>query len=222
VTPETQGQEDSVNPQITHPLTLEGRLVRLEPLTLGHLPVLLELAQAEDYPLTTVPKSAEGMRVYIQSALDEQARGNALPFVTVDRRSGRAVGSTRFGNFEYWKWPAGSPLARPGLPDAVEIGWTWLAPWAQRSGVNTEAKLLQLTHAFEVWGVRRVSLKTDARNRRSRRAIERLGAGLDGVLRAHLPAADGGIRHSAMYSLLLEEWPRVKARLEGFLAQYAL
>lgn len=209
-----------MNPEITHPLTLEGHRVRLEPLTLAHLPVLLELAQAEAYPFTSVPKSAEGMRVYIQSALDEQARGKALPFISVDRRSSRVVGSTRFANFEYWKWPAGSPLARPNLPDAVEIGWTWLAPWAQRSGVNTEAKLLQLTHAFEVWGVRRVSLKTDARNQRSRQAIERLGARLDGILRAHLPAADGGIRDSAIYSILREEWPAVKARLEGFMARY--
>lgn len=210
-----------MNPAITRPITLEGHLVRLEPLTLAHLPVLLELAQAETYPFTTVPRSAEGMQVYIQSALDEQARGNAVPFITVDRRCGQIVGSTRFANFEHWKWPAGSPLARLGLPDAVEIGWTWLAPQAQRSGVNTEAKLLQLAHAFEVWGVRRVTLKTDVRNQRSRRAIERLGARLDGILRAHLPAADGGIRHSAVYSVLLEEWPEVKARLEGFLAKYA-
>ncbi|MER3444684.1 MAG: GNAT family N-acetyltransferase [Armatimonadota bacterium] len=209
-----------MNPDVTRPLTLEGRRVRLEPLTLEHLPVLLELAQAEPYPLTTVPRTLEGMRVYVQTALDEQARGNAVPFLTADKRSGRAVGSTRFANFEHWKWPAGSPLARGGLPDAVEIGWTWLAPQAQRSGVNTEAKLLQLAHAFEVWGVRRVTLKTDARNQRSRRAIERLGARLDGVLRAHLPAADGGVRDSAVYSVLLEEWPGVKARLEGFLAEH--
>lgn len=208
-----------MNREITQPITLEGQMVRLEPLTLAHLPVLLELAQLEDYPLTSVPKSETGMRQYIQTALDEQARGNALPFATVDKPVDKVVGSTRFANFEYWNWGQGHPLARPGVPDAVEIGWTWLAPQAQRSGVNTEAKLLMLQHAFEVWQVRRLTLKTDSRNLRSRRAIERLGANFDGILRAHMPASDGGIRHSAMFSILAEEWPQVKERLESLLGR---
>ncbi len=207
-----------MNPKLTQPITLEGRLVRLEPLTLEHLPVLLELARLEAYPYTQVPKTEEGMRRYIQAALEEQARGLALPFLTVDRRSGQAVGSTRFGAFEYWPWEADSPYRRAGLPDAVEIGWTWLAPQAQRTGLNTEAKLLMLTHAFEVYRVYRVTLKTDARNQRSRQAIARLGARLDGILRAHRPAADGGLRDSAVYSILAQEWPEVKARLQGLLA----
>lgn len=215
-----------MNPEITQPITLEGKRVRLEPLTLEHLPILLELAQQEEYPITTVPKTESGMQAYIQLALDEQARGNALPFVSVDKSPsdrGREVvvreivGSTRFANLEYWKWAEGHPLARLGWPDAVEIGWTWLAPPAQRTPINTEAKLLMLTHAFEVWQVKRLTLKTDERNMRSRRAIERLGANLDGILRAHMPASDGGIRNSAMFSILLEEWPQVKERLQGFL-----
>lgn len=210
-----------MNLHTTRPITLEGQIVRLEPLTMEHLPVLLALANLEDYPFTSVPHSESGMRDYIQTALEAQAHGKAVPFVTVDRRSGKIVGSTRFANLEFWTWPEGSPLARSGQPDAVEIGWTWLAPFAQRSGVNTEAKLLQLTHAFEVWQALRVTIKTDARNTRSRLAIERLGAKLDGILRAHMPAADGGIRHSAVYSILAEEWPAVKTNLRSRLARGA-
>jgi RimJ/RimL family protein N-acetyltransferase len=162
------------------------------------------------------------MQRYLQAALDDQARGHALPFATVDKRTNLVVGSTRFMEFEYWPWPEDSPHRRPGLPDAVEIGHTWLAPHAQRTGLNTEAKLLLLTHAFEVFKVRRVTLKTDARNLRSRQAIARLGAHLDGILRAHRPASDGGIRDSAMFSILAEEWPAVKTRLGGLLARGAL
>lgn len=204
-----------MNPHVTEPITLQGRIVRLEPLTLEHLPVLLELAGLEDYPFTSIPHSESGMRKYIQTALDEQAQGKAVPFVTIDRRTDRVMGSTRFANLEFWNWPEGSPLARPGIPDAVEIGWTWLAPFAQRSGANPEAKLLMLSHAFEVWGVRRVTLKTDERNLRSRNAILRLGAKFEGILRAHMPASDGGIRNSAMFSILAEEWPGVKANLQA-------
>lgn len=210
-----------MNPEVSKPIVLEGKRVRLEPLTLDHLPLLLELAGLEDYPLTILPKTETGMRGYIQTALDLQAKGNALPFVTVDKSMNKAVGSTRFANFEYWSWPQGAQMSRPGLPDAVEIGWTWLAPHAQRSGINTEAKLLQLTHAFEVWRIHRLTLKTDARNMRSRNAIERIGGKLDGILRAHLPASDGGLRDSAMFSILGSEWPEVKARLQGFLARQA-
>ncbi|MDX2006152.1 MAG: GNAT family protein [Meiothermus sp.] len=202
---------------IVQPVTLEGSQVRLEPLSVDHLPALLELAQLEPYPLTSVPSTEAGMRRYIEAALEAQTSGSAVPFATVDRSADRPVGSTRFGNIEYWPWPEGATAMRPGLPDAAEIGWTWLAPQAQRSGVNTEAKLLMLTHAFEVWQVRRVTLKTDERNLRSRNAIERLGARLDGILRAHLPASDGGVRNSAIYSILAEEWPQIKARLTGFL-----
>lgn len=204
---------------LTRPITLEGLRVRLEPLTLQHLPVLLELAGLEEYPVTFIPKTEDAMRRYIQAALDDQARGHALPFLTVDKLVDKPVGSTRFVEFEYWPWALDNPHYRPGLPDAVEIGWTWLAPHAQRTGINTEAKLLMLAHAFEVFRVRRVTLKTDARNLRSYNAITRLGANFDGILRAHRPASDGGVRSSAMFSILAEEWPEVKARLQGFLAR---
>jgi RimJ/RimL family protein N-acetyltransferase len=154
------------------------------------------------------------MRRYVAAALEDQAAGRALPFATVARAARRVVGSTRFGNVEFWAWPGASPHQRGArLPDVVEIGWTWLAPDAQRTGVNTEAKLLMLTHAFEVWRVHRVSLNTDARNTRSREAILRLGARFDGVLRAARVAADGAIRDTAAYSIVEAEWPEVKARL---------
>src|SRR5207248_842495 len=116
--------------------------------------------------------------------------GSALPFAIVQRASGRVIGSTRFFNFEYFRWPEGT-RAPPQAPDAVEIGWTWLAADAQRTVANTEAKLLMLAHAFESWKVVRVNLRTDARNARSRAAIERLGAKLDGILRSHVPSVDG-------------------------------
>ena len=154
------------------------------------------------------------MRAWVETALADQRAGRAVPFATVDRRTGRVIGSTRFGNIERWTWPAGSPMQRPPeTPDVVEIGWTWLAADAQRSGANTDAKLAMLTHAFEVWRVLRVGLMTDARNRRSRAAIERLGARPDGVIRAHRVAADGGVRDTAVYSILAAEWPAVKAEL---------
>jgi RimJ/RimL family protein N-acetyltransferase len=124
------------------------------------------------------------------------------------------VGTTRFCYIEFWDWEPGSPHQRGAhLPDALEIGYTWLSPAAQRTGINTEAKLLMLTHAFETWRVHRVRLTTDARNERSRKAIERLGAGFDGVLRAARTAFDGGIRDSAHYSILDSEWPEIKRAL---------
>src|SRR5688572_14752314 len=155
------------------------------------------------------------MRAYVQSALAEHAARRAMPFATLDA-TGTVVGATRFGNIEFWTWPAGNPNQRGAdVPDVVEIGWTWLSASAQRTAVNTEAKLLMLTHAFETWRVHRVSLMTDARNTRSRQAIERLGARADGVLRAQRPATDGGIRDTAAYSILDGEWPAVKARLRA-------
>jgi N-acetyltransferase len=199
------------------PVTLEHRFVRLEPLSLAHVPRLLEIAQGagEAYALTSVPHSLEGMTTYVQTALEARAQGRALPFATVDRASGRIVGSSRLASLEFWAWTPGHALAKTdGTPDAAEIGWTWLAPEAQRTAVNTSAKLLMLEYAFEVWHVRRVTLKTDARNERSRNAISRIGAHFEGILRAHVPAADGGIRDSAMFSILDSEWADVKARLE--------
>jgi RimJ/RimL family protein N-acetyltransferase len=197
-------------------VTLQGRYVRLEPLSPAHVPALLDVARAsrETFGLTFVPTDEPSMRQYVGAALADRAADRAVPFATIDRGTDEVVGSTRFGNIEFWAWPPGNPRQRgTHLPDVVEIGWTWLSGAAQRTGINTEAKLLMLTHAFEVWRVHRVSLMTDARNHRSRDAIARLGASFDGVLRAARVAADGGIRDTAAYSILDAEWPRVKAAL---------
>ena len=198
------------------PLTLEGTHVRLEPLALAHVPALAGAASGPrgTYALTWVPEGEAAMLRYVEEAIALREGGAAVPFATVQRATGRAIGSTRFFNFEYFRWPDGARAA-PQPPDAVEIGWTWLAADAQRTAANTDAKLLMLTHAFESWRVLRVNLRTDARNARSRAAIERLGARLDGILRAHLPAADGGVRDTATYSLLASEWPAAKARLSA-------
>lgn len=197
-----------------HPLSLEGELVRLEPLSFEHVAPLVAAASESraTYGLTDVPADADAMRRYVERALAAAAQGTAVPFATVDRRANRVVGSTRFGNLERWIWP--HRLDRPSLvPDAVEIGWTWLAASAQRTHVNTAAKVMMLDYAFGAWRVERVTLKTDVRNARSRANIERIGARLDGILRAHMPAYDGGVRDSAVYSLLRDEWPEARARL---------
>ncbi len=199
------------------PVTLADAVVRLEPMTHAHIGGLHEAASAErsTFGLTLVPDSLAGWATYVDKMLAEQRAGTTIPFTTFDAGSGLVVGSTRLMTIERWTWPdAGNPHQRSHeLADACEIGGTWLARRAQRTAVNTHAKLLMLTHAFEAWEVRRVTLKTDARNARSRTAIERLGARFDGVLRAHMPAFDGGVRDTAFYSILAAEWPDVKARL---------
>ena len=203
-------------------MVLEGQHVRLEPLAERHLADLLPLVQGprETFAITWVPRDEPGLRQYLQLALEEQRLGVSLPFATVDRLRGKAVGSTRFMTIDFWAARPGSALARPpGVPHAVEIGHTWLGPQAQRTALNTEAKLLMLGHACQRWEVLRVTLKTDARNVRSRTAIERLGCKLDGVVRAHSPSADGGPRDVALYSMLAREWPDARARLDARLAR---
>ena len=207
---------------VVHPLVLEDRHVRLEPLTVGHAQALLEVATGprDTYGLTSVPGDEASMVRYIQTALGDQEAGRALPFATLARATGRVLGTTRFGNIEFWAWPPGNLNQRgEDRPDVAEIGWTWLAASAQRTPINTEAKLLLLAHAFETWRVHRVSFMTDARNERSRRAILRLGARFDGVLRAARPASDGGIRDTAAFSILEDEWPAVKTQLQSRLNQ---
>jgi RimJ/RimL family protein N-acetyltransferase len=201
------------------PVTLADEVVALQPLSMDHARGLMEAVSSrrETYALTHVPASIDAMRAYVELALAEQTRGVSVPFATCEARSERVVGCTRFMNIERWAWPPpGSPLQRSAeYADAVEIGSTWLAHDAQHTAINTHAKLLMLTHAFEGWEVRRVMLKTDARNVRSRTAIERLGARPDGVLRANMPAFDGAVRDTAFYSILAAEWPEVKTRLRG-------
>ena len=204
------------------PVVLAGRHVRLEPLTLGHVRALSAAASGprETYALTTVPEDEPATLRYIEAALRDQEAGRSLPFATVARSTGRVVGSTRFLNVEFWTWPPGHARERGlDVPNVAEIGATWLAADAQRTPINTEAKLLMLTHAFEEWRVHRVSLMTDARNERSRNAILRVGARFDGVIRAQRTAVDGTIRDTAAFSILESEWPTVKRQLQSRLEQ---
>ena len=214
---------------------LESALVRLEPLGLQHVDALAAAAGEDPglYALAPVPTDAAGMRRYVETALAEAEAGRAIPFAIVRRRqagapsAGVAVGSTRFMSLEWWTWPAGpvrvagEPRRREAgdPPDVVEIGHAWLAASSLRTEVNTAACLLLMTHAFEDWRVHRLTLKTDARNARSRAAIERLGGRFEGILRAHLPAADGIVRDTAMFSIVAPEWPAAKLRLESALAR---
>jgi len=202
---------------VEHEIVLEGRLVRLEPLREAHAAALFDAASEggdpELYRWTWVPQTLEAARQYVATAV---AGEHFVPFATVRRADGRVVGSTRY-ELEFWEWPPGHEHHGREAPDVVEIGWTWLAASAVRSGINTEAKLLMLGHAFDTWQVHAVVLTTDARNVRSQAAIERLGARRDGVLRAARTGADGTVRDSVRYSIVASEWPDVRARLEGLL-----
>lgn len=189
-------------------MALDGVHVRLEPLSLSHLAALTEIGLDPDLWrwTTQLVRSPQEMEGYIKSALAEQLRGVALPFATVHKGAGqgggeRVVGSTRFGAIE--------PAHRK-----VEIGWTWIGSYWQRSVVNTEAKYLMLRHAFETWGCVRVEFKTDRLNEPSRRALLRIGAKEEGILRSHLITATGRVRDSVYFSIIAEEWPAVKAGLE--------
>jgi N-acetyltransferase len=206
---------------VADPVVLEGAHVRLAPLRPDHVADLVRAAGAERdlYRYAIVPDGPAAMAAYVAEALDEQAAGRQLPFVTIRREDGRVVGTTRFFETEPWRWPDGHPAQRVGRPDVVEIGGTWLAAGARRTAVNTEAKLLMLTHAFEEWQVYRVALRTDVRNSVSRRAIERLGARFEGVRRADRPGADGTVRDSAFYSIVAEEWPSARTALRSLLSR---
>ena len=216
---------------------LDGRYVRLEPLQRGHAASLAEAA-AEDpslYQLSAVPQDEAGAAEYIEAALAQRDAGTAAPFAVIRIADGAVIGSTRFWDLVWWPWPEGHPrhritsgLGAPGArassaipPDVCEIGYTWLARSAIRTAANTEMKRLMLGHAFEVWEVESVCLHTDARNERSRRAMERIGAQFEGILRAHRLATDCLPRDSARYSITAQEWPRCKRRLEEMLAPRA-
>jgi RimJ/RimL family protein N-acetyltransferase len=190
------------------PVPLEGDTVRLEPLELRHLPGLCAVGLEPSLWAFTATHvtSADDMRRYLETALAEQRAGTALPFATVERATGSVVGSTRFAN--------AVPAHR-----RVEIGWTWIAPRWQRTGVNTEAKYLMLRHAFEVMGCQRVELKTSTRNARSRAAMLRIGATEEGVLRQHMINPDGSSRDTVYLSILDGEWPGVRRRLEGLMGR---
>ena len=189
------------------PLTLSGRVVRLEPLSEEHVPALAQAGRDESiwqFMLFGALNSEDKMRDWVQYLLRQQASGTDLPFTVFHLADQCAVGMTRYLDIR--------------LADrAVEIGGTWYAPAYQHTAVNTECKYLLLRHAFETLGCIRVQLKTDLRNERSQRAIQRLGAVREGVLRDHMILPDGTVRSSVYYSILASEWPRVKTRLEQFL-----
>jgi N-acetyltransferase len=188
------------------PVTLTGRIVRLEPLSLDHVPGLAEVGLDPAIWRWTIarPRSMADLRDWADTTLRARAAGAEFPFATIDAATGRPIGSSRYLNIA---------LEHRRL----EIGWTWLAPAWQRTGANREAKLLMLTHAFEVLGCRRVEFKTDSNNEPSRTALLGIGATFEGIFRKHMVMPSDGVRHSAWYSVIDDEWPAVKARLEDSL-----
>jgi RimJ/RimL family protein N-acetyltransferase len=213
---------------------LAGRHIRLEPLDLRHVDGLVAAAAGDRalYRWSPVPQGEVEATQYIGTALAEREAGSAVPFAIIHTMlnlnsddssksatgdDGRVLGSTRLFNLEFWAWPLGHARHGRALPDACEIGYTWLTLPAIRTAANTESKLLMLTYAFETWGVLRVCLHTDARNERSRAAIERVGGKFEGILRAHRMAADFIARDSARFSIVAAEWPDVKQRLRQLL-----
>ena len=197
-------------------IELAGSYVRLEALTHRHAEGLATAAAADPllYRWSPVPQGVDGFHAYVETALDWQAAGTAVPFAIVRLSDQTVVGSTRIWNIEQWTWPSDHPNSGRLNPDACEIGYTWLTTSAIRTAVNTETKLLLLGLAFEQWETQRVCFHADARNDRSRAALERLGARFEGLLRAHRLAVDATPRTSARFSILASEWPTVKDRLQ--------
>lgn len=186
------------------PVTLEGNLVRLEPLTSDHAPGLFEATKESDElwrHMAINPETISDIDLFIESALREQDAGTSVPFTIIERATGSVVGSTRYMDIR-------------AIHSGLEIGWTFLATRVWRTGINTECKYLLLQHAFEECSCARVQLKTDALNQRSRDAILRIGAQFEGILRKHQLRRDGSLRDTAMYSITDDEWPGVKERLE--------
>ena len=194
---------------------LQGKHVRLEPLDRRHIEGLVAATSADPtlYDWSLVPQGVAEMTRHVETALSGREAGTAVPFATLRVADGVVLGSTRFFDLERWAWPKGHARHGRGAPDGCEIGYTWLTRAAIRTAANTEAKLLMLTHAFEVWQLLRVSFHTDMRNQRSRAALERIGGRFEGILRSHRMASDCIARDSARYSILAAEWPEVKPRL---------
>jgi RimJ/RimL family protein N-acetyltransferase len=190
------------------PVILDGERVRLEPMRADHLDALTAAGAFDELWKWTHARATtrDSMQEYMSSALADAERGVSLPFVTIDKAAGRIIGSTRFGNIDRENRRA-------------EIGWTWITPAFQRTYVNSEAKYLMLSHAFDVWGCIRVELKTDVLNEKSRQAMLRMGATEEGILRKHGITYSGRFRDTIYYSVLDTEWPEVRERLRGFLAR---
>jgi len=217
----------------TEGLVLRGRHIRLEPLEYRHVEGLVAASATDSslYQWSPVPQGKVEATIYVDTALAWRDAGSAVPFAVVKLNDGLddrvdegvddgvVIGSTRFFNLERWSWPKGHPRHGRHDPDVCEIGYTWLARSAIRTAANTEAKLLMLTHAFETWQVLGVCFHTDARNQRSRAALERIGGKFDGILRAHRMAADYIARDSVRYSIVAADWPTVKQQLSQFLSQ---
>jgi RimJ/RimL family protein N-acetyltransferase len=208
VNPVTSQLNPGMPPTAEALLTLEGNVVRLEPLRREHVDLFWEAAKESiDEIFRWIPysvRSREDFQRLVANALAEQERGQSVAFATLERASGRVIGGTRFMSMD--------------LPNRrVEIGSTWIAPAWQRTAVNTEAKYLMLRHAFETWQCLRVELKTDALNQKSRDAILRLGAKEEGIFRKHMVTWSGRVRDSVFFSIVDTEWPAVKARLETWL-----
>jgi RimJ/RimL family protein N-acetyltransferase len=192
-----------------HPIVLTGKHVRLEPMTEAHVPMLAEIGVGQafwDFMLYGEMNTVDDMRNWVMDILSRAGQGTDLPFVAIHLASGRVAGATRYLNI--------TPEHR-----GLEIGGTWYGTEFQRTAVNTECKYLLLKHAFETLGCIRVQLKTDLRNERSQKAIERIGAVKEGVLRNHMILPDGRIRHSVFYSIIDSEWEGVKKRLEEMLGR---
>ncbi len=188
------------------PVTLTGQRVRLEPLSMDHLDDLVEVGlDASIWALTIArPTDRAGIEAWLRGAVAGGAAGVDVPFATIDLASGRAVGSTRF-------------MSIVADHRRLEIGWTWVGTAHQRTGINREAKALQLAHAFDVLGANRVEFKTDARNDKSRAALLGIGATFEGIFREHMIMPTGPLRDSAFYSVISTEWPEVRERLRASL-----
>jgi len=191
------------------PLTLEGSIVRLEPLSEAHLDALAEVAFEGDLWRWTMldPRNRDDLEAWLDAALANAAKGSERPFATVDQATGRAIGSTRFMSI---------------VPEhrRLEIGWTWVGLDWQRRGANQEAKLLQLTHAFEALGANRVEFKTDSNNARANPALLSIGATFEGTFRNHMILPGDRIRHSNYYAIAVEDWPAAKAQLQARVAGF--
>jgi RimJ/RimL family protein N-acetyltransferase len=196
-------------------IILSGKHIRLKPLDHHHVGELVTASSVDPplYQWSPVPQGVAEASSYIDTALAWRDAGSAVPFAIIRVEDGVIIGSTRFWNIERWSWPMGHPRQGRTHPDACEVGYTWFTDSAIRTAANTEAKLLMLGHAFEVWQVLRVCFHTDARNQRSRAALERIGGKFEGILCSHRMAADYTARDSVRYSILIAEWPDGKAKL---------
>lgn len=183
---------------------LEGRRIRLEPMTIAHLPALEKVAFDERIwrYMTHPVNTPEKLRAWLEASLKQEAEGTVVPWVTVLKEGNRVIGSTRFLDFDH-------------ANRTTELGNTWLAPQFHGTGINPEAKLLQLTYAFEDLKLNRVALKTHHENFQSQAAMRKIGATYEGTFRNHYIMSDGSLRHSVWFSIIREDWPRVKAQLEA-------